>query len=281
MSTTRDAGGAESAPFGRGYGGSAPENYEHYFVPAIAAPMAASLVQHADLHRGERVLDVACGTGIVARLAAERVGPSGSVTGVDANPGMLHVAEEVVTPDTTVRWRQAAAETLPLPDEAVDVALCQMSLQFFDDRAAALHEMHRVLVPGGRVRLNVPGRISSFFRILADALARHVDPQVGGFVRRVFSMSDPGEHERLLREAGFREVTATASTDTLRLPPVREWLWQYIASTPLSEKVAALDDDRRAAIEREVTDRWAELGNGEVDEPMVLEQEIVEAAGRK
>lgn len=83
---------ATNAPqgfYGTAYGGSAPENYERYFVPAIGRPLAEQLVAAAALRAGERVLDVACGTGVVARLAAGRVGPAGSVAGADVNAGML------------------------------------------------------------------------------------------------------------------------------------------------------------------------------------------------
>ena len=143
-------------PSFQSYGGTAPENYERYFVPAIGLPLAAELVEAARLAPGERVLDVACGTGVVARLAAEQVGAAGQVTALDVNPGMLAVARSVPSP-IAIEWREGAAEDMQLPDAAYDVALCQMGLQFFADRGAALAELNRVLAAGGRLVVNVPG----------------------------------------------------------------------------------------------------------------------------
>src|SRR5919206_4406405 len=98
------------------YAASAAENYERYFVPAIGAPLASELVELAALHHGERVLDVACGTGVVARLAAERVGGSGSVVGIDINPGMLAGARAGDPGAAAIEWYEASADALPLPD---------------------------------------------------------------------------------------------------------------------------------------------------------------------
>src|SRR5687767_11990931 len=104
-----------ATPFFEAYGGSAPENYERYFVPAIGRPLAEDLTETADLRPGERVLDVACGTGVVARLAAERVGAGGTVAGLDLNPGMLAVARAITPPQLTIVWHHGSAEAMPLP----------------------------------------------------------------------------------------------------------------------------------------------------------------------
>jgi ubiquinone/menaquinone biosynthesis C-methylase UbiE len=130
------------------YLGNAAEKYEHYFVPAIAAPLAADLVARAALRPGERVVDIACGTGVVTRLAAQRVGVAETVAGVDVNAGMLAVGRAAAPAGMAIDWYEASAEDLPLPDEAFDVALCQLALQFFADKPAALREMRRVLTPG-------------------------------------------------------------------------------------------------------------------------------------
>ena len=121
--------------FNRSLGATAPENYERFFVPAIGRPLAHDLVRVAALHIGEHVLDVGCGTGVVARLAAERVGPGGSVAGLDINPGMLAVARSVTPPDMKIEWYEASAESMPLPSGAFDVVLCQMSLHGSRSRA--------------------------------------------------------------------------------------------------------------------------------------------------
>jgi ubiquinone/menaquinone biosynthesis C-methylase UbiE len=129
------------------YRGNAAENYERYFVPAIGAPLASDLIDAASLRPGERVLDVACGTGVVTRLAAGHVGAAGNVSGVDINPGMLAVARENAPAASSIEWYEGSAEALPFADATFDVVLCQMGLQFFPDKPKALQEMRRVLTP--------------------------------------------------------------------------------------------------------------------------------------
>ena len=121
--------------------------------------MGALVVALADPQPGEHVLDIACGTGLVARLAAQRVGGTGNVTGLDLNPGMLAVAASLASSDpptnARITWQEASATNMPLPDAAYDIAYCQLGLQFFPDRAAAIRERYRVLVSGGRLGLMV------------------------------------------------------------------------------------------------------------------------------
>src|SRR5437588_417004 len=119
--------------------GSAPEVYERELVPAVFGAWAPLLVELAHPGSGERVIDVACGTGIVARIAAARVGPTGAVVGVDLNPGMMSVARSAVLTGSRsaapLRWQEANADKLPFPDRSFDIAYCQLGLQFFADRA--------------------------------------------------------------------------------------------------------------------------------------------------
>ncbi len=125
---------------------SFPEVYEQALVGPLFQPWAQSLLDDVELKPGEGVLDIACGTGIVARLAKERLGPTGRVVGVDVNPQMLAVARRVAP---TIDWREGDASALPLRgDEQFDVVLCQQGFQFFQDRAAAARQMRRALVRG-------------------------------------------------------------------------------------------------------------------------------------
>lgn len=264
--------------FDESFASSAPENYERYFVPAIGEPVAMDMMEVAGLRSGERVLDVGCGTGIVARLAAERVAPDGAVIGVDVNPGMLAVARSVDAPETPIEYHEASAEAMPFPDESFDVALCQMSLQFMPNRRAALAEMRRVLVPDGRVVINVPGPASPFFEALADAMGRHISPRAAGFVQQVFSLNDLGELRELFGAAGFRAVRVEAQTKELTLPPPRDFLWQYVSSTPLAALVQDADDAARAALEEQVVGEWRHSTH---EGGMKGRQRMVVASGRK
>ena len=257
---------------------SAAENYERYFVPAIGAPLAADLVELAALRPGERVLDVACGTGVVARHALERVGDRGRVVGTDVNAGMLAVARAVVPGVGASEWREASADDLPFPDEAFDVVLCQLGLQFFADKPVAMQELRRVLVPGGRLFVNVPGPTPGLFAELEEALARHLGPNVAGFVRAVFSFHDPAELRGLFASAGFRQVRARSNVVTLGLPAPEDFLWQYVHSTPLGAAVAQLDEEGCVALQREVVAAWQRFSE---DGTLTLQVGVTTASARR
>lgn len=264
--------------YGKTYGGSLPANYERFFVPAIGAPLATDLVRFAALRPGERVLDVACGTGVVARLASQQVGASGTVAGLDVNPGMLAVARSATPPGMSIEWHEASAEAMPLPDASFDVVLCQMGLQFVPDKQAALREMQRVLVRGGRLILNAPGPTPRLFAIMGEALARHVDAKAAGFVNQVFALHDEAELQALVGDAGFHDVSVQSNTKPLRLPAPEEFLWQYVHSTPLAGAVAQVDDERRDSLERDIAAKWQGFVE---DDALALQVRIVVATARK
>jgi ubiquinone/menaquinone biosynthesis C-methylase UbiE len=253
------------------------ENYERHFVPAISAPVAIDLLAVAAPRAGERVLDVACGTGVVTRLAAAAVGESGSVVGLDVNPAMLGVAKAVTPPESEVRWREASAEAIPFSDATFDLVLSQLGLQFVPDRPAAVHEMRRVLAPGGRLALNVAGRAGEIFEAAEPAFERHLGPPAGAFVRTVFSLHDPDSLRTLLEDGGFHDIEVRVEPKRLRVPAPREFLWQYVFGTPLAIAARAADAEQRTALEREVVVAWNPFveGNG-----MRLEQDIVVATAR-
>ena len=258
----------------RSFTDTGAENYERYFVPAIATPVSAGLIAAADLHAGERVLDVACGTGLIARLAAEYVGPTGAVTGIDLAADMIDVARSTPAPvQPVIDWHVGDATSLPFADEQYDVVTCQMGLMFMADRAAALSEMRRVLVPGGRVVINTPGAIQAPFALMEQAIVEHISADLGGFVRAVFSMHDPVAVADLLRTAGLRDVAAHESSATFRLPAPAEFLWQYINLTPMGPFVASATESAREALERQVVETWHPYvvdGATPLDQPMVI-----------
>jgi ubiquinone/menaquinone biosynthesis C-methylase UbiE len=235
-------------------GATPAEHYERYFVPTIGRPFAVDLVRDAALHPGERVLDVGCGTGLVARLAAREVGQRGAVAGLDVNPQMLAVARRTAD-GAGIQWYETGAESIPIPDEAFDVVLCQLSLQFMTDKSAALSEMRRMLRPQGRALLTVP-LPNPLFERLDAALVRHVGQEAGAFVRTVFSLNEPDRVETLLRDAGFESVEVRTARKTLRLPPAGEFLWQYVHSTPLARSVSGVGGETLEALERDVVAAW-------------------------
>jgi ubiquinone/menaquinone biosynthesis C-methylase UbiE len=243
--------------------GSAPEVYERELVPAVFGVWAPILVELAQPRSSERVLDVACGTGVVARIAATRVGPSGTVVGIDLNPGMLSVARSVVSPDSRsggqLQWQEASADKLPFPDGSFNVVYCQLGLQFFADRPAALREMRRVLGTEGRLALMVWRGMheSPGFAVLADALQRHVGQAAAAIMRAPFGLSNADELEALVRAAGFQNVAIQQRSGTVRFPSVERFVLSYVAGSPLAGPVSQADDAARAAL---ITDVRNALG---------------------
>ncbi|MCU4926117.1 methyltransferase domain-containing protein [Halobacteria archaeon AArc-dxtr1] len=236
---------------------SAPEAYEKYLVPPIFAPWADRLIETSEVQAGDRVLDVACGTGIVTRRAASRVGESGAVVGLDINNGMLAVAAETaVETQPSIEWQQGDATDLPFPDESFDIVCCQQALQFFDDPVAAVEEMRRVLTPGGCVALSVwrPLDYNPAYVVLADALEHHISDEAGTMMRAPFPAWNGEELRTLVRDGGFDDVSVTIEIGSVRYPSVEEFVRREAASSPLAEPIAAIDRTVRDELIQAVKD---------------------------
>jgi SAM-dependent methyltransferase len=252
--------------------------YQRVFVPLVPAPLAADLVARVSLRPGERVADIACGTGVVTRAAAERVRPDGTVVGIDPSADMLDVARSLPVPDgSTIDWRLAGAEALPLTDHSCDVVFCQLGLMFVPEPGAAIAEMRRVLAPLGRAAINVPGTMPPIFAIMGDALARHIDPALAGFVRAVFSLHEPALMEQLLYDQHFIDITLEVATYRFRLGPPEDFLWGYLYGTPLGAALADVDPAKLAQMRDEVVSAWQPFTD---EHSLVVDQPIVTATAR-
>lgn len=223
---------------------SGPEAYEQYLVPEMFAPWADRLLEVGELQEGDRVLDVACGTGIVARRAASKVGDHGSVVGVDLNETMLAVARATSSQlQQPIEWREGDATELPFPGDSFNVVFCQQALQFISEPGDALREMLRVLVADGRLAISVwrPLKFNPAYEIMADALETHVNEEAATMMRSPFPEWDISHLRALVRDADFRDVTLTIEIGSMRYPSVEEFLRREAASSPLAEPLGALD----------------------------------------
>jgi len=227
------------------------ETYEDYFVPAMFLPWATILLRHAALQAGERVLDVACGTGIVARQAAPLVGADGQVVAVDRNPAMLAVARALPAPSgATITWREADAMDLPFEDGAFDVVLCQHGLQFVPDRARAVREMRRVLAPAGRALVIVLQALAQHpvFEALMESVARQLSLPISA-VMTPFALSDADELRSLFTAAGFQKVAIHPESTVVRFPEPERFVPLAVTSSAAAVPAfAQLDAPARAAL---------------------------------
>lgn len=212
--------------------------YEEYFVPALFQPWAGRVVDAARVQTGQRVLDVACGTGVVTRTAAERVGANGSVVGFDLSDGMLAVAAARAP---HIEWRQGNAEALPFDDASFDAVTCQFGLMFFEDRRAALREMMRVLRPGGHLAAAVWNSLEHIpgFDLLANLLLRLFGEEAAGDLRTPFVLGNTGELQAIFAEAGIPNAVISTLDATAQFPSIESWMFTNIKGWVLADK---LDD---------------------------------------
>lgn len=215
----------------------AAEAYESAFVPRLFGEWAGWLVEAADVAPGQSVLDVACGTGVVARAAADRMKQRGTVVGLDLNEAMLTVARRL-RPE--LEWRQGDAAQLPFAEGSFDVVLCQSGLMFFPDVPQALREMARVVTDDGTVAVQVWDRRESQpgYRPLIEVAARHAGPDAINLLSTYFVLGDLDGFAGIAASAGL-EVTATQTrTSTMRFTSVDELVAVEVQSTPLGERLS-------------------------------------------
>jgi SAM-dependent methyltransferase len=217
----------------------AAEFYESTFVPALFGAWARRLVDTAEAAPGQTVLDVACGTGVVARTAADRAGPS--VVGLDLNEAMLAVARRI-RPD--LRWQPGDACALPFGGGSFDLVLSQAGLMFFGDRAAALREMGRVAGVRGRVAVQVPGRLAASpgYLALTDVVARHAGQEALDLLAAYFAVGEPDLLTGLFDAAGLRVDRFETWLGATRLDSIDTFL--AVELLPIADKLDPAVRDR-------------------------------------
>jgi ubiquinone/menaquinone biosynthesis C-methylase UbiE len=197
--------------------------YEQLFVPALFGWWAQEVAVTAAVRPGERVLDVACGTGVLARAAAELVGQHGEVVGLDPDEGMLAVAARH---RSKIEWRVGVAESLPFEDDTFDAVLSQFGLMFFRDPLQALREVRRVLRRGGRTVVAVWGPLEETpaYAAFVRLLDRLFGKSVADGLRSPFAMGDRDLFGSLFRDAGFASQRIETRNGLARFPSLTAWV---------------------------------------------------------
>ena len=213
------------------------EFYESKFVPAIFGEWAPHLIDVAGVAPGQAVLDVACGTGVVARAVAERIGGLGRVVGLDLNEAMLAVARRL-RPD--IDWQQGDAGDLRFPDGSFDVVLCQSAMMFFPDRAKALREMARVARADGTIAVQVYSNLESqpAYGPFVEVAARHAGPEAINLLSTYWVLGDLDFVSSLFDAAGLEISAIQTRVGTARFDSIDELVKIEVESTPLIDRIS-------------------------------------------
>jgi ubiquinone/menaquinone biosynthesis C-methylase UbiE len=234
---------------------SAMRVYDDVLVPRLFVPWGRVLLDELDLVPGKALLDVACGPGSVTRLAAERVGPNGRVTGCDFSPAMLELARAKPDPrgGPQIEYLEASADDLPVAARSFDVAVCQQGLQFFPDRPAALAEMHRALRPGGSVGIAVWSKIgdSPVFSAMYDAIRMAIDNELADRYRAgPWGFPSHEDLATLLADAGFGDIRAERRTVAVVFEGGAAQFARTLAASGIAAEIAALGPDAQVELTR-------------------------------
>ena len=199
----------------------AGRGYESLFIPALFEAWTDHLVEGAGVQEGSHVLDVACGTGVLARKALAQAGRTGRIVGADPAPGMLAAAKEI---EPTIEWVLCSAESLDVEDESFDCVISQFGMMFFTDRQKSADEMHRVLKPGGSLAIAVWRSVehNPAYADIISLLEEEVGTAAADALRLPFSLGDAGAVTAVLKESGFAEVSVEARTESAKFPSSRQ-----------------------------------------------------------
>ncbi len=235
------------------------EAYEERFVPALFQQWVEPVLQAAGPGPGDRLLDVACGTGVVARAATGRVVPDGSVTGLDLNPAMLAVARRV-SPD--IDWRQGDVMALSFAEDAFDIVTCQAGIFFFPDPTAALGEMARVTRSGGRVV------VQSFSSLPAqpaygpwvDMVASHAGPDAAELLGTYWAHGEPEIMRRRCAAVKLQVTAVHEHTRPAYFPNIETMVLTEVNATPLRDRLDQADLDQILAESHDVLGQFVRDG---------------------
>ncbi len=231
----------------------AGREYEALFVPALFEIWTKHLIEGADVVEGSRVLDVACGTGVLARSALAIVGQNGRVVGADPAPGMLAAAKEL---EPAIDWVLCSAEALDVADETFDCVVSQFGMMFFDDRRKSAEEMFRVLKPGGSLAIAVWRGVehNPAYADIISVLQERVSTAAADALRLPFSLGNADEVKAALEDGGFGKITVDAITEAAKFPSSRQMVEAELRGwLPLFEIFLSEDKINEVLIESDKT----------------------------
>ena len=227
--------------------GDASELYERVLVPLWMERWAKTLMETIALRPGDRVLDVACGTGVTTRLAKNHVGKAGHVDGLDNNPGMLSKAKELAL-NLDISWIISDVCGSGLPSGHYDAIISQHGFHYFPEKSAALKEFHRLLVSGGRLAFSVWDGPSPYTEALCSAVEKHISPEVARTQRSQRETLSGVQLAQMVVDEGFSDVTSHRQELMIRVPSAREFVPQHLGSMPIANAFRNLSDSKKESL---------------------------------
>lgn len=234
--------------------GNGPKIYEEVMVPLWFGRWAEALVEQASLGSSERVLDVACGTGVTTRLAKTKVGASGQVDGLDINAPMLAKAKDLAG-DLDIQWIESDVCGSGLPSGSYDVILSQHGYHYFPEKPKALSEFLRLLVPDGRLAFSIWDGHSAYTEALCSAVAHHISPEIAEKQRAQRQTPPAEELKQQVADQGFSDVAVQRQELMIDVPLAPEFVPMHLASMPIAGAFLALEEGAQNALIQEVAEK--------------------------
>ena len=255
--------------------------YEKYLVAKLFTSLADDTLAHVGLKPTDRLLDAACGTGIVARRAAPIIGQQGTIFGYDLNDSMLQAA--ILTSadlDTYIEWKQGNLVDMPYADESFDVIVCQQALQFLPSPVDALREMRRVLDQNGRIALSVWRSINFHvgYKVFSELLDQYVGQNTGMMMRSPFPNWTIEHLRGLMEEAGFQDIHININIRNVRYDSPAAFLREEEESSPLAATISAINAEIRTAF---VSDIASQLSDYADDDGLIFPLEAYLVTARR
>ena len=251
--------------------GSIPENYDRYLGPVLFEPYAQDLVDRVKVPEGGRLLEIACGTGIVTRRLRDRLPPGVKIVATDLNEAMINYARQKFRADENVEWKPADALDLPFGVESFDAVVCQFGLMFFPDKQRGVNEAYRVLKPGGEYIFSVWDAIErvDLAKATETVIKQFFPEDPPDFYDIPFSFHEEDRLQSVLSTAGFRETKIEVVPFPCVSASARDAAHGLIHGNPVITAINERDPAKAPAVEAALAEKIAtQFGSAPVNARM-------------